>query len=320
MYQKVIILLICLTSVIFSEETLSDKVIVGVVQYSFSQNPEENQRKAIYFIQEAAKKNAKIILLPELYNSHYFCQEENPKYFDLAEPLQGKTYQTFSKLAKKLNVTILIPFFEKRAPGIYHNSIMIIKNTGELVGSYRKMHIPDDPLYYEKFYFTCGDLGYKVFPIDNLKISTFICWDQWFPEVARIACLQGSECLFYPSAIGWHPKEKELYGACQKDSWITIQRSHAIANGVYVVCSNRVGLEKIVPCSDGIEFWGSSFICDPYGQILAQASIDKEEVIIAEIDLKLLETARRNWPFFRDRRPETYIPITKLFIDEVYEH
>lgn len=291
------------------------KVVVAALQYHLSDNLEENQKKAVSFIEEAAKKNAKIILLPELYNSHYFCQEENITHFDLAEPLDGKSFQNLSKIAQKLQVSLLVPYFEKRAIGMYHNSMMIIASNGTLVGHYRKMHVPDDPLFYEKFYFTPGDLGFKVYKMESLKVSPLICWDQWYPEAARISTLMGANLLCYPTAIGWHPREKAQQGVAQKDAWMTIQRSHAIANGVFVMSANRVGLEKIHETSNGIEFWGSSFICDPQGIILAQGTDYKEEVVTAEIDLHRQETVRRNWPFLRDRRIDAYGPIHNRLID-----
>jgi N-carbamoylputrescine amidase len=292
------------------------KVLIAALQYSLSQNISENQKKVISFIEKAAQQKAKIIVLPELYNSQYFCQEEKISHFDLAEPLQGPSFNLFSQLAKTLKVSLLIPFFEKRAIGVYHNSVMGIDSDGQLLGHYRKMHIPDDPLFYEKFYFTPGDLGYKVFHTEEMNISPLICWDQWYPEASRISSLMGANCLYYPTAIGWHPKEKEIYGKAQIDSWMTIQKSHAIANGVFVISANRVGLEKIDEKSDGIEFWGSSFICDPQGQILVQASNNKEEIIYAEIDLDKQETIRRNWPFLRDRRIDSYSPILNRLIDQ----
>jgi len=213
-------------------------------------------------------------------------------------------------------VVVIVPLFEKRSAGIYHNSVAVIDSTGDILGTYRKMHIPDDPGYYEKFYFAPGDLGYKTFATNFGRISTLICWDQWYPEAARLTAMLGTSIIFYPTAIGWHPKEKKKEGSAQIDSWFTIQRGHAIANGVYVAAVNRIGLEKISADSDGIQFWGNSFICDPQGVILAQASTDKEEILIAEVDTKKLEYIRRNWPFYRDRRIDTYGEITKRFLDE----
>jgi N-carbamoylputrescine amidase len=293
----------------------SKKYTIGLLQLAFSSEPDDNLKKTLSWVEKAAKQGAQIICLPELYRSQYFCQKEDSSLFDLAETIPGPSTNAFQKAAKDLNVSIIVPLFERRAPGVYHNSAVIIDAGGEILGTYRKMHIPDDPAYYEKYYFTPGDLGFKSFNTKFGNIGTLICWDQWYPEGARLTALRGAEVLFYPTAIGWHPAEKERYGAAQKDSWVTIQRSHAIANGVYVASANRIGLEKTIPGTDGIQFWGSSFICDPQGVILAQASEDKEEILMAEIDTKHLETIRRNWPFLRDRRIDAYGEITKRFLD-----
>ncbi|MBE2280357.1 MAG: carbon-nitrogen hydrolase [Ignavibacteriaceae bacterium] len=292
-----------------------NKFNAGLVQFSVSENPAENEKKAVEFVKEAASKGADVICLPELYRSRYFCQKEDIDYYDLAEPLNGRSAEIFTKLAGDIKKHIIVPIFEKRGPGIYHNSLLFIDNNGKVAGVYRKMHIPDDPAYYEKFYFTPGDLGFKAFESEFGKIGTLICWDQWFPEGARLTSLQGAVILFYPTAIGWHPFEKEEHGAQQRDAWITVQRGHAIANGIYVAAANRTGFEKPVKENDGIQFWGSSFIADPQGQIIAQASVDSEEVLVAEINLDRLEYIRRNWPFLRDRRVEDYLNITKKFID-----
>jgi len=283
---------------------------------ALSKNQNENLDKAVSKIEEAAKSGAEVICLPELFRSQYFCQVEDTNNFDLAETIPGPTTKTISKIAKEKNVVVIVPLFEKRSAGVYHNSVAVIDSSGEILGTYRKMHIPDDPGYYEKFYFAPGDLGYKTFITNIGKIGTLICWDQWYPEAARLTSLLGASIIFYPTAIGWHPNEKEKYGKVQYESWLTVQLGHAIANGVYVATVNRVGLEKQSENSDGIEFWGQSFIADPQGKILTKASIDKEETIIAEIDLEHLETVRRNWPFFRDRRIDSYGDITKRFIDE----
>ena len=293
-----------------------NKYVIGLLQLSFSANPEENTKKTISWVKKAAKQGAQIICLPELYRSQYFCQREDSKLFDLAETIPGPSTKAFQKAAKENNVAIIVPLFEKRAPGLYHNSAVIIDAGGEILGIYRKMHIPDDPAFYEKYYFTPGDLGFKSFKTKYGNIGTLICWDQWYPEGARLTALKGAGVLFYPTAIGWHPAEKERYGAAQKDSWITIQRSHAIANGVYVASVNRTGFEKPVEEQDGLIFWGSSFVCDPQGVILAQASVDNEEILLAEVDVNHIETIRRNWPFFRDRRIDAYGDITKRFSDE----
>lgn len=299
-----------------SKQKLNNKIFtVGLIQISLLNDVSKNLKKAIQWTEKAAKLGAKIICLPELYRSQYFCQKEISKNFNLAETIPGVSTNAFKSVAKENKVIIILPIFEKRTEGIYHNSAVLINEDGNILGIYRKMHIPDDPAYYEKYYFTPGDLGFKSFDTSYGKIGTLICWDQWFPEGARITSLKGSSVLFYPTAIGWHPSEKEKYGQAQRESWITIQRSHAIANGVYVASVNRVGFEKPYDDVDGIEFWGSSFIADPQGVILAQASTDKEEIILGEINLEHLENIRRNWPFLRDRRIDEYNDITKRFID-----
>jgi N-carbamoylputrescine amidase len=288
---------------------------IALTQISLDATPEVNLKKCLEWIGKAAKQGANVVCLPELYSSFYFCQSENHDYFDLAEPLHNDSYLAFSALAKELGVVLIVPFFERRASGLYHNSAYIIDTDGSQAGLYRKMHIPDDPSYYEKFYFTPGDIGFKAFDTRMGKIGTLICWDQWYPEGARITALQGAEVLFYPTAIGWHPSEKEQYGEKQHDAWRTVQRGHAVANGIFVAACNRVGFEKPVETSAGIEFWGASFIAGPQGEILAEASHDKEEIIMAEIDHTLMEDVRRNWPFLRDRRIDAYGDIVKRFID-----
>ena len=293
----------------------NNKYKIALVQISLDATPEVNLKKCMEWIRKAAQQGANVVCLPELYSSFYFCQSENHDYFDLAEPLHNDSYKAFSALAAELGVVLIVPFFERRAAGLYHNSAYIIDTDGSEAGLYRKMHIPDDPSYYEKFYFTPGDLGFKAFDTKIGKIGTLICWDQWYPEGARITALQGAEVLFYPTAIGWHPSEKVKYGEKQHDAWRTVQRGHAIANGIYVAACNRVGFEKPVESTAGIEFWGGSFIAGPQGEILAQASHDQEEIILAEVDLALMEDVRRNWPFLRDRRIDAYGDITKRFID-----
>jgi len=288
---------------------------IALTQISLDATPKVNLKKCLEWIRKAAREGANVVCLPELYSSFYFCQSENHDYFELAEPLHNDSYQAFSKLAKELGVVLIVPFFERRASGLYHNSAYIIDTDGSEAGLYRKMHIPDDPSYYEKFYFTPGDIGFKAFDTNVGKIGTLICWDQWYPEGARITALQGAEVLFYPTAIGWHPSEKEQYGEKQHDAWRTVQRGHAVANGIFVAACNRVGFEKPVESSAGIEFWGASFIAGPQGEILAEASHDKEEIIMAEVDLVLMEDVRRNWPFLRDRRIDAYGDITRRFID-----
>ncbi len=292
-----------------------EKFLAAGVQLKFSADVKSNLTKALSWTEKAAKKGANVICLPELYRTLYFCQKEDAALFDLAETIPGISTLAFQKLARKLKITVIVPIFEKRTRGIYHNAAVTIDDTGKIASIYRKMHIPDDPAFYEKFYFTPGDLGFNSVRTRFGKIGTLICWDQWFPEGARLTALQGAEILFYPTAIGWHPSEKKQYGKAQRDSWITIQRSHAIANGVFVAAINRVGFEKTTETQAGLEFWGSSFICDPQGVILAEASTDKEEIVLAEIDLKKIEDIRRNWPFLRDRRIDAYKGITKRFID-----
>jgi N-carbamoylputrescine amidase len=273
-----------------------------------------NVAHACEMLEDAAKKGVQVACLPELFRSPYFCQSEDHTVFELAESIPGPTTDMLGKLAKKLGIVIIGSLFERRTAGIYHNTAAVFDADGEMRGIYRKMHIPDDPLYYEKYYFTPGDLGFKAFDTRFGKIGTLVCWDQWYPEGARLTAMQGAEVLFYPTAIGWHPAEKAEYGKAQADAWETIQRSHAIANGVYVASVNRIGHESTPEDKgDGIEFFGNSFIADPFGRILAKASSDKEEIITAIVDPKLQEQTRRWWPFFRDRRIDAYEDITKRF-------
>jgi len=292
-----------------------NKYKIAVIQLNLNDVAENNLTKCLSWVREAAKMGAEVISLPELYSSHYFCQSEDVDNFALAEPLYGTSFVAFSALAKELGVVIIVPFFEKRMAGIYHNSAYIIDTDGSEAGLYRKMHIPDDPHFYEKFYFTPGDLGFKAFPTNKGKIGTLICWDQWFPEAARLTALKGAEVLFYPTAIGWHPLEKEQYGENQHGAWMNVMKGHAVANGVYVAAANRIGLEQYLPNTSGIQFWGSSFIAGPQGEILAQSSHDKEEILIAEVDLDLQENVRQNWPFLRDRRIDAFGDITKRAIE-----
>jgi N-carbamoylputrescine amidase len=290
------------------------KFTIGVVQMACSETPDDNLRRGADFVRDAAKKGAQVVCLPELFRSRYFCQREDTGCFDLSESLPGETTNVLCEVARESNVVVVAPVFERRAPGIYHNSVAIIDATGDIAGVYRKMHIPDDPAYYEKFYFTPGDLGFRAFDTRVGRISSLICWDQWYPEGARLAALRGAILLFYPTAIGWHPAEKEQYGKAQQDAWRTVQRGHAIANGVYLAAANRIGHEVQVS-GPGIEFWGSSFICDPQGVVIAEASTDREEILLAEADLTVLEDIRRNWPFLRDRRIDAYDGIERRFID-----
>jgi N-carbamoylputrescine amidase len=293
-----------------------EKYKVGLVQMSMGEDVDANLQKAVEFTEEAAGKGAKIVCLPEMFRSQYFCQKEDAELFDLAEPLDGPSSKALAKVADKTGATIIAPIFEQRALGLYHNSLILIKPGEPVAGVYRKMHIPDDPAYYEKFYFTPGDMGFKAFDTDCGRIGTLICWDQWYPEGARLTALRGAEILFYPTAIGWHPYEKETYGAQQQDGWRTIQRSHAIANGVYVAGVNRVGHEVFVPDTPGIEFWGHTFLSDPFGVIVAEADGQSEQVVIGEIDPARIEEVRRGWPFLRDRRIDAYSDIEKRFIDQ----
>ena len=290
-------------------------VKIGLIQMACSANADENIEQAVGKVEEAARNGAQIICLPELFRSQYFCQKEDAGLFDLAESVPGPSTEAFSQIAKAHCVTILVSVFERRTAGVYHNSVVVLDERGEMAGLYRKMHIPDDPAYYEKFYFTPGDRGFQAITTTHATIGPLICWDQWYPEAARMTALQGAEILLYPTAIGWHPKEQSEEGQAQRDAWMTIQRSHAIANGVFVVAVNRVGHETPAG-GDGLEFWGSSFVCDPFGVVLAQASVDKEATLVVDIDLGRIEEVRRNWPFLRDRRIDAYGGITKRFLDE----
>ena len=287
--------------------------------------PAENLSRAIIEVREAAKMGANIVCLPELFQTQYFCQREDHALFDYAEPIPGPATEAIGKVAREEKVVVIASIFEKRARGLYHNTAAVLDADGSLKGIYRKMHIPDDPLYYEKFYFTPGDLGFKAFDTSAGRIGTLVCWDQWYPEGARLTALQGAEVLFYPTAIGWHPAEKEKYGAAQHDAWRTIQRAHAIANGIYVGVVNRVGHENgnvrgnIAPVGQGIEFWGGSFLCDPSGRVMVEASHDKEEILIGEVNLREMEEVRRHWPFLRDRRIDSYGDIVQRFLDQKKE-
>jgi N-carbamoylputrescine amidase len=291
------------------------KFRVGLVQMAMSADSVGNLDKAVAKLAEAARAGAEVVCLPELFRSPYFCQREDAAFFDLAESIPGPSTEALGRAAKAAGVSVVVPLFERRAPGLYHNSAAVIDADGELLGIYRKMHIPDDPSFYEKFYFTPGDLGFRAFDTRAGRIGTLICWDQWYPEGARLTALQGAAVLFYPTAIGWHPYEKAEHGASQRSAWQTIQRSHAIANGVYVAVVNRVGHEKAAPDSPGLEFWGSSFVCDPFGVVLAEASVDAEEILVAEVDLNRIEEIRSGWPFLRDRRIDAYGGIERRFLD-----
>jgi N-carbamoylputrescine amidase len=287
---------------------------VGLVQTSCSLDPNENLAKTGWKVREAAARGAQVICLQELFRSQYFCREENAELFALAESIPGPSTETLGKLARELKVVIVASLFERRAAGLYHNTAAVLGPDGEIAGLYRKMHIPDDPLYFEKYYFTPGDLGFNSIETPHGRLGVLVCWDQWYPEGARIAALSGADLLVYPTAIGWHPSEKAQYGAAQLDAWRTIQRAHAIANGIYVAAVNRVGYEG--PPDHGLEFWGSSFVADPFGQVIAQASCDQEEILVAECDPRRTEEVRRNWPFLRDRRIDAYAPILKRWLDK----
>ena len=280
---------------------------VGLVQTSCSLDPAENLAKAEAGIREAARGGAQIVCLEELFRSQYFCRSEEHSFFDLAESIPGPSTTALGKVAKDLGVVVVASLFERRGSGVYHNTAAILGHDGDLLGIYRKMHIPDDPLYYEKFYFTPGDTGFRNFDTKFGRIGVLVCWDQWYPEGARISALNGADILFYPTAIGWHPSEKAEYGPGQLDAWKTIQRSHAIANGIYVAAVNRVGFEG--PKEQGLEFWGNSFVADPFGKLIAEASNDKEEVMVVECDTAKAEETRRHWPFLRDRRIDAFEPI-----------
>ena len=295
---------------------------VGLIQMSMGPDPEANLQKAIDRIREAAQKGANVICLPELFRAQYFCQREDTRLFDLAEAIPGPSTAAIGEVARETHTVVIASLFERRAAGLYHNTAVTLHTDGSIASIYRKMHIPDDPLYYEKYYFTPGDRGFQAYDTAFGRIGTLVCWDQWYPEGARLTALQGAEALFYPTAIGWHPAEKDEFGVAQYEAWQTIQRSHAIANGVYVAGVNRVGHEQGDVLGNrvegaGLEFWGGSFLADPFGRIVAKASHTEEEILIAEINPTLLEDTRRNWPFLRDRRIDAYAPITQRFLDPI---
>lgn len=291
----------------------TEEFTVGLVQMACGAAVAANLDTAATLIQQAAGRGAQVICLQELFGSRYFCQHEDVSNFDLAEPVPGPTTARFATLAGDLGVALVLPLFERRSAGVYHNTVVVLDADGALLGRYRKTHIPDDPLYHEKFYFTPGDLGYPVFQTRFARIGTLICWDQWFPEAARLSALGGADLLVYPSAIGWHPAERDTEGAGQHDAWRTIQRGHAIANGVFVAAINRVGHEG--PPDGGLDFWGQSFVCDPAGQLLAVGSADRETVVLARCDRGLIERQRRGWPFLRDRRIDSYGGLSARLLD-----
>jgi N-carbamoylputrescine amidase len=282
---------------------------IGLVQMQVGEDPAANLTRALAQLDAAAERGAQVACLPELFRSRYFCQSEDPAKFDLAEPIPGESTEALSKLAAEREMAIVASLFEKRAEGVYHNTSVVIDADGQSLGMYRKMHIPDDPLYYEKFYFTPGDLGFRAFAARPAKLGALVCWDQWFPEGARLTALAGAQVIFYPTAIGWQFDEGEEMDKAQHDAWETVQRGHAIANGVFVAAVNRVGRE------DGIQFWGRSFLADPFGRVLARASADEEETLVVDCDLGTIEEVRRNWPFLRDRRIDAYDEITKRIRD-----
>ena len=298
------------------KRSASAEVKLGLIQTDVSANPDANLKKPIALIERAATSGANIICTQELFRSQYFCQSEDHENFKLAEKIPGPSTDVFQKLAKKHKVVIIASLFEKRASGLYHNTAAIIDADGSLLGCYRKMHIPDDPLFYEKFYFTPGDTGFKAWQTRYGKIGVLICWDQWYPEAARLTAMQGAEILFYPTAIGWHPSEKKKYGIKQHSAWETIQRSHAVANGCYVASVNRIGHEILDGVGgDGLEFWGQSFVAGTSGEIIAKASSNKEEILIVPVDLANVDTTRTHWPFLRDRRIDAYGGLTKRLLD-----
>ncbi len=291
-------------------------VTLGLLQHACGPDPKANLQKNLALVEKAATQGAQIICTQELVTSQYFCQSEEHRFFDLAEPIPGPSTHAYQEIAKKHGVVIIASLFEKRASGLYHNTAIIVDADGALLGVYRKMHIPDDPLFYEKFYFTPGDTGFKAWDTKFGRIGVLICWDQWYPEAARLTSLQGAEILFYPTAIGWHPSEKAEYGVNQHGAWETIQRSHAVANGCYVAAINRVGHEVIDGVGgDGLEFWGQSFVAGTSGQILAKASVDQEEILLVPVDMDKVDVTRTHWPFLRDRRIDAYGSLVKRYID-----
>ena len=293
---------------------MSETTKIALVQMRCGPDPETNFARAIDFIRDAAKERARIVCLPELFRSQYFCQTEDHKNFALAEEVPGKSTSALADVARKLGLVIVASLFEKRSAGLYHNTAVVIDSNGKLLGKYRKMHVPDDPLYHEKFYFTPGDLGFQSWNTQHGKIGVCVCWDQWYPEAARLTALRGAEIIIYPTAIGWHPSEKKEFGKAQHSAWETIQRSHAIANGCYVAVANRVGHEAPAGGA-GIEFWGQSFVCGPDGEVVAKASIDQEEIVMADIDWSRVNEHRTHWPFLRDRRVDAYSGLDRRMID-----
>ena len=298
------------------KRTHSQVVVLGLLQSAYTGNPDANLARTLAQVEHAARLGAKIICTQELFRSHYFCQSQDHRHFSLAENIPGPSTEAFSQLARKHGVVIIASLFEKRAAGVYHNSAAILDADGSLLGTYRKMHIPDDPLYHEKFYFTPGDLGFRAWQTRYAKIGVLICWDQWYPEAARLTALQGADILFYPTAIGWHPREKKAHGLQQHGAWETIQRAHAVANGCYVAATNRIGHEILAGVSgEGLEFWGQSFVAGTSGEMLAKASSEEEEILIVPVDLAQVEATRTHWPFLRDRRIDAYGDLRRRWVD-----
>jgi N-carbamoylputrescine amidase len=288
---------------------------IGMVQMQCSDDPDRNMQNALSMTREAAADGAQVICLPELFRSRYFCQSEDETRFELAEPIPGPSTAAFEALARECDVTVVVSLFERRAAGLYHNTTAVIDRQRGYVGKYRKMHIPDDPRYYEKYYFAPGDLGFRTFGTERAELGVLICWDQWYPEAARLTALRGAEILFYPTAIGWHREEKDEFGERQHSAWETVQRSHAIANGCFVVAVNRTGFEPDPSGEGGIEFWGQSFIAAPDGRVLARAPVDEPCVLVTDVDLDEMRSMRHGWPFFRDRRIDAYAEITERYLD-----
>jgi N-carbamoylputrescine amidase len=299
-----------------NKESKSRSLRVGLVQMQCSDDTEDNFNKALRMTVEAAKQGAEVICLPELFRSRYFCQSEDDAYFDLAEPIPGPATDAFAAVAAEHDVTIILSLFERRAPGLYHNTTAVLDRKRGYIGKYRKMHIPDDPRYYEKYYFTPGDLGFQSFNTERADLGVLICWDQWYPEAARLTAMKGAEILFYPTAIGWHPEEKAEVGKQQQEAWETMQRAHAIANGCFVVAVNRTGFEPDPAGGGGIEFWGQSFMVAPDGRMLCRAPVDEEVVRVVDADLAELARSRHGWPFFRDRRIDAYGDLNQRYLDK----
>jgi N-carbamoylputrescine amidase len=288
---------------------------LALVQSRMSADPAENLARAVERCREACRRGAGLVVLPELFGSRYFCQTEDHACFDLAEPVPGPSTEALGAVAREHGAVIVASLFERRAPGLFHNTAAVLDADGRVAGIYRKMHIPDDPAYYEKFYFTPGDTGFGAVPTAAGRIGVLVCWDQWYPEAARLTAMAGADILVYPTAIGWHPSEKEAWGAGQRDAWRTIQRAHAIANGLPVAVANRTGFEPSPSGGAGIEFWGSSFVAGPFGEILAEAPVEEEEILLARVDPAATESVRRHWPFFRDRRCDAYGGLSRRWLD-----